>query len=345
MQENIEKHIKVSIVIPVYNPGERIHRTIHSLQEQAMREIEFISVLDCPTDGSDKILEAIAAKDSRFRVICNEVNLGVAESRNRGLQVAKGQWVGFVDDDDYIDAPDYFEKMYALGCLHQADVVVSDCYMETNDSVELISFAERTDTYQHLQSILYSVHSRLCTFALARSIWHSLYRREMLQGINARFYDRKTHLEEDTLFNVQVYTHTSHFIHLPEAHYHWDLTNQRNEKNYQSTNDLCAFRRYYFVVKELVQSSQLLSPSKKNELLSACMTNYFYEKYCLIRDIPMGRVESCFGNDLCRLSPLKLYKTYFQTAREMLGQSVMILKFLLYVIKLKGYRMINKNSF
>lgn len=112
---------KVSIIIPVYNAEAFLSQCLDSVINQTLKEIEVICINDGSTDGSGKVLDLYAQKDVRIRVIhkCNE---GVAAARNVGLSVASGDYVGFVDSDDWIDA-DFYEKLYTSACATKADVV------------------------------------------------------------------------------------------------------------------------------------------------------------------------------------------------------------------------------
>ena len=105
------QNVKVSIVVPVYNAEKTIERTLNSLCSQTLREIEIICVLDKPTDNSECIVKAMAEKDDRIVVIENDSNKGVAESRNIGMKHARGQYVGFSDNDDFQEK-DMYEMLY-----------------------------------------------------------------------------------------------------------------------------------------------------------------------------------------------------------------------------------------
>lgn len=97
---------KVSIIVPVYNAGCYFDKCLDSLINQTLKEIEIILVLDCPTDGSDKVAESYSSSDNRIKLIYNEENLHTGLSRNRGMAIARGKYIGFHDHDDY-SAPNY----------------------------------------------------------------------------------------------------------------------------------------------------------------------------------------------------------------------------------------------
>ena len=119
---------KVSIIVPVYNAGKYLAPLLDSLVGQTLREIEVILVLDCPTDGSDQVAEEYAARDGRVVIVRNRENLHVGFSRNEGLKVARGEYIGFCDHDDLVE-PEMFEKLYARGKETGAEVVVADYYV------------------------------------------------------------------------------------------------------------------------------------------------------------------------------------------------------------------------
>lgn len=117
--------IKVSVVLPVYKVERYIERCIDSLLNQTLKEMEFIFIDDCGGDGSIELVEKKAAVDNRIKILYNETNLGTGRSRNRGIETAKGKYVGFVDPDDSID-PDYYEVLYNTAEKYGCDSVKAD---------------------------------------------------------------------------------------------------------------------------------------------------------------------------------------------------------------------------
>ena len=89
----------ISVIIPVFNTAQYLSKCLDSLCAQTKKDIEFILINDGSTDGSEQILERYAEQDPRFRVI-HQKNCGFAGARNRGLEEAKGEFIGFVDSDD-----------------------------------------------------------------------------------------------------------------------------------------------------------------------------------------------------------------------------------------------------
>lgn len=111
----------ISVIIPVYNPGEHLLKCLDSITRQTYRNLEIILVDDGSTDGSDIICDEYAAKDSR--VVCiHQPNSGVSASRNNGIELAHGNYVHFPDSDDYLE-PDTYEYLLGLMNEHQVDAV------------------------------------------------------------------------------------------------------------------------------------------------------------------------------------------------------------------------------
>ena len=102
---------KISIIIPIYNVEKYLARCLDSVINQTYKNLEIICVNDCSPDNSTKILEEYSEKDDRIRILNREKNGGLSAARNSGLEVATGEYIYFLDSDDWI-ATDFIEKMY-----------------------------------------------------------------------------------------------------------------------------------------------------------------------------------------------------------------------------------------
>ena len=113
-------NIKVSIIVPVYNVEKYLRQCLDSLINQTLQEIEIICVDDGSTDNSSNILSDYAQKDSRI-IVHRQENQGLANARNAGLKLANGEYIGFLDSDDFVDI-DFFEKLYQAASSDNADI-------------------------------------------------------------------------------------------------------------------------------------------------------------------------------------------------------------------------------
>ena len=111
---------KVSVIIPVYNVGKYLRKCLDSVINQTLKDIEIICVNDGSTDNSGKILDEYAAKDKRIKVIHQE-NQGLGAARNVGIDLAKGEYIGFVDSDDWISTG-FYEKLYETAKRENSDI-------------------------------------------------------------------------------------------------------------------------------------------------------------------------------------------------------------------------------
>lgn len=122
IQEYYQITPKISCIVPVYNVEKYLRRCVDSILNQTFTDFELILVDDGSPDNSPAICYEYAVKDSRIKVI-HKVNGGVSSARNVGLDVAKGEWICFVDSDDLIEA-DYMQKMYEAAINNNSDFIM-----------------------------------------------------------------------------------------------------------------------------------------------------------------------------------------------------------------------------
>ncbi len=195
-----DSSIKVSIITPVYNSGEYLDRCIKSMTGQTLKNIEIILIDDGSSDNSWNIIQKYAKKDTRIIAIQQE-NAGAAVARNRGLEVAKGEYIGFVDSDDYID-DDYFEKLYQVAVKKDADIARAyvKSEIEIGEHYQLAHSTRDYDNYYNVDLVDAVKKSKL---SLMSSNWLAIYRRSLVEDSNIRFAaDIRT--GQDNIFNLHV---------------------------------------------------------------------------------------------------------------------------------------------
>lgn len=138
---------KVSVIIPVYNTEKYLRKCLDSVCQQTLKDIEIICINDCSTDHSLDILREYAANDSRIKLIDFSENKGAAVARNTGIDAATGEYLGFVDSDDFVDL-NFYEKLYDKAIETGADIAkgkivnynnkyVSELLWETENNVKI----------------------------------------------------------------------------------------------------------------------------------------------------------------------------------------------------------------
>ncbi len=173
----------LSIIIPVYNSEKYLEECLISIVNQSLKDFEIICVNDGSMDNSLKILEKFGAQDSRIRII-NQQNQGQGYARNAGLEAAAGDYVGFIDSDDYI-SPDFYEKLYK----YKDDIVLS------TKRKYLIDGKLKTKDFKAKDKN--SLIMKNC------NIYNKIYSKEFLLNNNIKFYG-KTNPAEDNYFSVKA---------------------------------------------------------------------------------------------------------------------------------------------
>jgi glycosyltransferase involved in cell wall biosynthesis len=188
--------IKISIIIPIYNVEAYLERCLASILAQTLKDIEIICVNDKSPDNCHLILEKYKAMDERIKIINHETNMGVATARNTGLERATGEFVAFVDSDDWI-ALDYCEVMLKTIETSGANIVDNANVLKISPNKEKNLGFLFKKSYRNKKQIKLSGAFSLPTTGWA--VWNKLYRRDFLNKINMRFPDGKWN--EDIYFN------------------------------------------------------------------------------------------------------------------------------------------------
>lgn len=194
----------VSIIIPVYNAGNYLIKCLDTLVNQTHRNIEIILILDCPTDGSDEVCKKYALEYDNIRIVENNENLHIGNSRNIGLSIAKGKYVAFSDHDDYREI-DMYEKLLAKAEANQSEIVFGAPVMIKNNKI-IQNQAFQIHLEYPVQFLLHDLLSggdSLRTTPIVSNIHPNLYLRSFLLFHDIKFPDTKTTTPEDRIFQIQ----------------------------------------------------------------------------------------------------------------------------------------------
>lgn len=199
----------ISVIVPVYKVEKYLNRCVDSIIKQTYKNIEIILVEDGSPDACPEICDALADKDSRVRVI-HKTNGGLSSARNAGIDVAKGEYIGFVDSDDFIDK-DMYSRLFTLISLHNADVAMIK-YVEVTDD----SFPKKIDQVHEMYFRGIETESAFLKLRV-ESVCVGLYSRNAIGG--TRFQVGKT--SEDIPFNFEVFKNINSFVYAPENRYYY----------------------------------------------------------------------------------------------------------------------------
>ncbi len=220
---------KISVILPVYNPGAGIEKCLDSLRNQTLKEVEFIFVDDCGTDQSMNIVEKAAALDQRIRIIRNPHNMGAGNSRNVGIENAIGEYLSFVDPDDYI-AENFLELLYkkteskpdiVKGLRRRIDI---EGNLNDEEDKSIQSIQEGLKKGRPLFNLFRGGH---CT---------AIYRREFILSSGARYGKSNNH--EDTTFQLMVNYYATSIEFETHAYYYYIARADSNMRSYSESRVL-----------------------------------------------------------------------------------------------------------
>lgn len=223
---------KVSIIVPVYNVEKYLERCINSLRNQSLTDIEIILVDDSSTDSSLEICKKAAEKDPRIKVI-SKINEGAGKARNAGLEIATGEYIGFVDSDDYVN-----EDTYKTLC-EKADKYASDLVMPGMIFVDGNMFSEagectlksyfEADTHFETEESLKKLKMGIVgsepndadDSKYGMSTAKNLFKNEIIKKNSILYESERRTLSEDALFMIDYISCIKKASGIPEAFYNY----------------------------------------------------------------------------------------------------------------------------
>ena len=291
----------ISVIVPVYNVEAYLPECMSSILSQSYRDLEIILIDDGSTDGSGILCDEYAARDSRVKVI-HQKNGGAANAKNAGLRIARGEFLSFVDSDDYLE-PGAYEFMLHEMAEAQADVVQGsfrDVYR--NKSTDRIKLPHRCefDTVTYLKR-----YTRDWTCSL---LWDKLYKRELFDGI---FFE-EGHIIDDEFFTYQGIMNAGKILHVPEIVYNYrkrassvtQLKGDRQKIFLDKVHSLKSRRER--IVKHFPQLKQEFDSSYLERLLAINMKQAESKE---VVSLSQGCVREYFTHNIpCKMSPAMFFK-------------------------------------
>ena len=230
---------KISVIVPVYNPGDGFARCLKSLQEQTLTDFEVILIDDCSTDDSIELARDAAKNDERIRILVNEQNSGAGYSRNWGIEVARGEYLAFVDPDDYI-ATDFLQLLYSKAAKSHSDIVKG----EKNH----VSISGRVDDGSGEKSLNQMIREGLqkgkpLYTLFTYNHWTAIFNRLFLLRIGARY--GLTRNSQDSTFLLRTCYFTNNIELVDSAKYYYVARTDSRVRDYRRERlhqELLAFK-------------------------------------------------------------------------------------------------------
>lgn len=215
--------MRFSVIVPVYNVEKYIRQCLDSLVHQTFRNYEMIVIDDGSTDSSGRICDAYGERYASVHVI-HQKNQGLSGARNRGLSEAKGEWLIFVDSDDWVNT-DMLERMDAYISFYQADLYrfnIQKTGEEGNQTEKLLFAVENSSVLftDEADKFRYCFHKFL-QYKTGWEVCGGIYRRDMVRRHHLRFADTKSVFAEDLLFTYQYLLHIDHIVQVCDVFYHY----------------------------------------------------------------------------------------------------------------------------
>lgn len=258
---------KISIIVPIYNVENYLARCLDSLLTQDYEDFEVIAINDGSTDNSLTILQEYAKKDPRIYII-NKENNGVSSARNDGLSMAKGEFIGFVDPDDWIDSQMY-KDMLKIAEEDQIDIVMCSYIREfgTHSKEKIFAFPERSNYFNDevhkkiLRRLVGPLNEEVANPELLDAwgtVWSKVYRAEIVKNNNIQFVDlSEIGSNEDTLFNIHACYYAKSFVFLNRAYYHYWRANSTSITSKHNPNLINQFGKLYTRMENFLNEKKL----------------------------------------------------------------------------------------
>ena len=244
----------ISIIVPIFNTAKYLSKCIESICVQIYSELEIILVDDGSTDGCYEICENYKKKDSRIVVIHKE-NGGLVNARKTGIDHAHGDYIAYVDGDDWIE-PDMYERMYKKITEQVVDVVMCGRYEDTGETTKAVFHGLPEGRYDK-QALLEKVYPRLIVndsffeWGVFPGVWDKLFKRELVERFQMSVDDRIA-MGEDAACVYPCLLNAGSIYIMNECFYHYRQTTSSMVKQIKS---YAVERRQFQVLYQTVNNS------------------------------------------------------------------------------------------
>ena len=231
--------IKISIIVPCFGVESFLDRCMESLLGQTLKEIEVILIDDGSPDKVPAMCDEYARRDPRIKVI-HKQNEGLGYARNSGLDVAQGEFVAFVDSDDYVDL-NMYETLYDEAVSSRADAVFCGFKIEQKSGgwLDRTEVSGRTEfcTKNQIDSFMLDMIASAPYVKEERkywmSVWHAIYRRDVIEKDSIRFYSEREVVSEDIPFQCEFFQRSTRIVYIPRCYYYYCLNGTSLTKTFK----------------------------------------------------------------------------------------------------------------
>jgi len=272
--------IKISVIIPVFNVENFLEDCLNSVINQSLKELEIICINDGSSDSSLEILEKFAKIDSRITVI-NQENKGQGAARNVGIKLAKGEFIGFIDSDDWIDL-DFYEKLYDAAVRWDADIACASMIRKRKHHQKYrVNYKKEQVTDDINEKI------NLCNSPRQLYTPNKIYKKsKLVDEFNLLFPEGVVY--EDIVFLIQCLYYLNRLVVVPNTHYWYRVNMNSTVKKKQTKkmieekkNALCKYAEFLKQNNVRVPENDLICSKDKIKILGITLLakRYWLEYY------------------------------------------------------------------
>ena len=278
-----ENQVLVSIIIPVYNTENYLKECLDSVVNQTLKEIEIICINDGSTDNSLKIMKSYAEKDDRIKII-DKKNEGQSVARNTGVKEAIGEYIAFVDSDDYIDQ-DAYEKLYRFAKKYGQDMVLCDV-VRFNSIKKWRARLHRISIPKNKLIISTNILKRP-GLIYDTGPWNKLIKKSFWDEHEFTFLPGR--LYEDLLISSEMHCAAGSVGICPDIRYYWRSREGENKSTTQNTTSIKNLQDRVFIANKLTELYD--SNPKYKSLLP------FHYKKCIEHDFLLFINKTCIASE------------------------------------------------
>ena len=270
---------KISVIVPVYNAKKYLHQCVESILSQSFADFELLLVNDGSTDGSGAICDEYVQKDSRVRVLHKE-NGGVSSARNLGLDNARGEWISFVDADDWLEL-NMYESLYKSATEEESEIVYSDFYMNHRNKKDYYSASRySSEKKEMMKNYIFFSWTVLWNFIAKRDLYisnnlksptHLCYCEDFELSVRLFHFAKKISYVNKPLYNYNRQNETSRMNNLDKK------TEKDEQIAYLETIEF--FREQGVVDRYEQELSWRILKSKQEMVLDSSRHEEFVEMY------------------------------------------------------------------
>lgn len=242
----------ISIIVPIYKVENYLRKCIESIINQTYKNLEIILVDDGSPDNCPKICDEYAKKDSRI-VVIHQKNGGLSNARNSGLHVAKGEFIGFVDGDDYIEA-DMYETLYNAIIQNNAQMSICDFYV-VNQKQEKMQKEIQTNIKEDKKIFnkQEAMKEMLLDINIRGYVWTKLFKKDCFESL--RFPEGKNY--EDIAISIKCFEKTDKIVYINKQKYNYvqrenSIDHVKSERNLRDAIEV-SYERYKYVKKNYAE--------------------------------------------------------------------------------------------